>query len=303
MEKEVNKSSADLILFNANVLTMEQTNPRAELVAIGGSRIIGVGSNSDCGAFQGNQTMLIDCEGKTIIPGFYDAHMHVFALVSSLLSLDCGPPSVSSIVDIQRLIATRAKQTPQGSWIKGAEYNEFYLAEKRHPTRWDLDQAAPSHPVKLAHRTRHACVLNSIALSLAGINKETPDPSGGLIDRDYETGEPTGLLFGMNTYLSENVIPPLSAEEMDEGIRQTNEILLASGVTSLQDATAHNGLAQWEHFQGIKDAGKLKSRITMMFSFDALGQFQELGLCPGSGDENLRLGMVKIITDETRGML
>ena len=296
-------NSADLILFNAHILTMEYTNPRAGFVATAGERIIGVGDADNWSAFQGNRSRIIDCGGRTVIPGFNDAHIHVFALVSSLLSLDCGPSSVRSIADIQRLVGARANEIPCERWIKGSEYNEFYLAENRHPDRWDLDQAAPNHPIKLAHRTRRACVLNSLALSLANITKETPDPPGGIIERDYETGEPTGLIFGMNTYLSEHVIPPRSVEELEEGTRQANHILLAAGITSFQEATAHNGLSQWHHLQKIKEAGTLCSRVTMMSGFDAFTQFIERGMGPGFGDENLHLGMVKIIIDETRGMM
>ncbi|MDD5093030.1 MAG: amidohydrolase [Dehalococcoidia bacterium] len=296
-------NSADLILFNANVLTMEGLKPRVELVAIKGDRIIAVGSNSDCRAFTGDRTTLIDCHGKTVIPGFHDSHLHIFSLLSSLLSLDCSPSAVSSIADIQRLIALRAAETPKGSWVKASDYNEFYLKEKRHPNRRDLDQVATDHPVRLTHRTRHASVLNSLALSMAGISSQTPDPDGGLIDRDAETGEPTGVLFGMESYLSKKVIPPLSAEDVDEGLRRTNELLLASGLTSLADATSHNGVDQWEQFQTLKAEGKLVSRITMMFDSEALDRILERSLGAGAGDDHLRLGMVKIQVDEIRGPL
>ncbi|MDY6910926.1 MAG: amidohydrolase [Chloroflexota bacterium] len=296
----MNKSSADLILTNANVLTMQPSGFRAEMVAMAGGRIIGVGKNSERKTFQGEQTRTIDCKGKTIIPGFIDAHMHIFSLISSLLSLDCSPDFVSAIADIQRLIASKAAQIPVGSWIKGAEYNEFYLAEKRHPTRWDLDKSAPDHPVRLAHRTRHACVLNSRALALAGISIETPDPLGGMIERDMETGEPTGLLFGMNAFLNQSVIPPFTSDELDRGIRQANEMLLAAGITSFHDASVNNGLPEWDRLTRFKNSGRLRPRVKVMFGFDELEQI------PGIrhlDDENLRSGMVKIVIDETRGSL
>jgi len=296
----MSKTTANLILFNANVLTMELASPRARMVAIGDGRIIGVGSNEEREAFQGSATKLINCEGKTVIPGFHDAHMHIFSVISSLLSLDCSPSSASSIVDIQRLIAQKAMQVPAGEWIKGSEYNKFYLEEGRHPNRWDLDKAAPVNPVKLAHRTRYASVLNSQGLALAGITAQTPDPPGGLIDREIGTGEPTGLLFGMNAYLSKHVVPPPEEEELNEGIRSANEILLAAGITSLQDATVHNEPAQWEHLRRIKASGALQPRVTMMFSFDFTEQFEELR---DASDENLRLGPMKIVIDEISGSL
>ena len=294
------KSSADHILFNANVITMEKTNPRAEFVAIGGDRIIAIGQGDEYKRFQDNQTKLIDCEGKTVIPGFHDAHLHIFSMISSLLSVDCSPASVSSIVDIQRKIAEKASQSPTGTWIKGSEYNKFYLEEQRHPTRWDLDKAAPAHPVKLAHRTRYACVLNSRGLALAGITAETPDPPGGLVERELETGEPTGLLFGMNAYLSKNIVPPPPDEELHGAIKQANQLLLAAGITSIQDATVHNEPAQWENLKRIKNSGNLQSRVTMMFSFDSLKEFHELKIL---GDDNLRLGAMKIVIDEISGSL
>ncbi|MFO8101925.1 MAG: amidohydrolase [Dehalococcoidia bacterium] len=296
----MNKTEAALILFNANVITMDPALPRARMVAVGEGRIIGVGNNEDRDDFRGERTKVIDCRGRTVIPGFHDAHLHIFSMISSLISLDCSPAAVSSIVDIQRLIAEKAMQVPAGTWIKGSEYDKFYLEEGRHPTRWDLDKAAPAHPVKLAHRTRYACVLNSRGLALAGITAETPDPPGCLIEREAETGEPTGLLFGMNTYLGKRVIPPPPEEEFSEGLSRANHILLENGITSLQDATVHNELAQWEELKRIKNTGLFLPRVTVMFGFDSLEDFIKIR---ESSDENLSLGPMKLVVDEISGAL
>lgn len=295
----MNKHIADLILFNANVLTMDESHPRADFVAISNGRILGVGIQ-EYGALRGSDTELMDCQGKTVIPGFHDAHMHFFSLVSSLLSIDCSPAAVTSIVDIQRLIAHKAVQSPAGTWIKGSEYNKFYLEEQRHPTRWDLDKAAPANPVKLAHRTRYACVLNSRGLELAGITAETPDPPGGLIDRELETGEPTGLLFGMNAYLTKNIVPPPPEEDLNAGVKQANQLLLADGITSIADATVHNEPAQWEQLKRMKASGSLQPRVTMMFGFNSLDHFKEI---LSTNDDGLRLGAMKIVIDEISGSL
>jgi len=296
----MNTRNADLILLNANVLTMEQATPHAEFVAVRSGRIIGIGHDSDRDALRGSHTTSIDCKGKTVIPGFHDAHMHIFSVISSLLSIDCSPASVSSIVDIQQKFAEKALRIPAGTWIKGSEYNKFYLEEQRHPTRWDLDKAAPAHPVKLAHRTRYACVLNSQGLALAGITAETPDPPGGLVERELETGEPTGLLFGMNAFLSKNVVPPPPDEELYNGIKQANQLLIAAGITSLQDATVHNEPEQWEQLRQFKDSDLFQPRVTMMFGFNSLEQFQKIR---ESSDENLRSGPMKIVIDEISGSL
>lgn len=296
-------AKADLILINANVNTMDPDLPRADTVAVRGNRIIAVGTRSELESAFGPGTRRLDCEGKTLIPAFHDAHMHLFALVSNLLSLDCGPAAVSSIVEIQQLISRKALSTPPGRWIKAAGYNEFYLAEKRHPTRWDLDKAAPAHPVKLAHRTRHACVLNTRALAIAGITAGTPDPPGALIERDPETGEPTGLLFGMNAYLSESVVPPPADEELAEGIARAQRMLLASGITSLQDATSHNGPPQYMRFRRAGAEWGFRPRVRIMLGLEAFRKFRAGEWAPDADGGGPPLGAVKIMIDEVSGRL
>jgi len=294
--------AADLVLYNANILTMSPRRPTAELVAARDGEIVWVGTNDDFGLFKG-RSRLINCEGKTLIPGFNDAHIHIMAYASNLLSLDCSPDSAASIPEIQDKIGQAVQRTPRGMWIKGAGYNEFYLAEHRHPNRRDLDQVAPYHPVKLTHRSLHACVLNSFGLSLAGITVETPDPPGGLIDRELGTGEPSGLLFGMNSYLNEKVIPPLSEKELRQGIKLVNRSLLSSGITSVQDATVRNSFEQWETFRKFKESGEFAPRISMVLGLHALDDFKGRGINYGYGDNGLRLGAVKFTLDETRGSL
>ena len=292
--------AADLVLHNANVLTLNRRRPRAELVAVKHDKIVWVGRNADIELFTGKR---IDCGGKTLVPGFNDAHIHIMAYASNLLSIDCSPASVASIPDIQEKIRQQAERTPRGTWIKGAGYNEFYLAERRHPNRHDLDRVAPYHPVKLTHRSLHACVLNSLGLTLAGVSVETPDPQGGLIERELGTGEPSGLLFGMNSYINEQVIPPLSERELRQGIKLTNRSFLSSGITSVQDATIRNCFEQWETFRKFKKSGELVPRISMMLGLHALDDFKQRRLHYGYGDNGLRLGAVKFTLDETRGRL
>jgi len=295
--------AADLILKNANVITMDPTCPAAELVAIKDNRILLVAGNEELEQVKGAKTEIIDCQGKTVVPGFNDAHCHIFSFIRKLRSLDLSPSSVGSIADIKAAIRRRAENIPPGNWLTGTDYNEFYLAEKRHPNRWDIDEVAPQHPVVLAHRSLHACVLNSLALSLAGITGETPEPPGGLIARELDTGEPSGLLFEMLGYIREKVLPPLSEDELAEGIALANRHYLSMGITSLQEATATNDFARWQTLQRFKDSGKLESRVSMMFGIEALSQFQEAGLALGGGDSQLRLGGVKMILNEPTGQL
>ena len=293
---------ADLILHNANILTLDPQRPRAQLVAIKGEKIIWVGNNDARKDFEGRKTQKIDCHGKTLITGFNDAHCHILAFASNLLSVDCSPSSVTSIADIKARIQAPTQKLPNGSWIRATGYNEFYLAEKRHPNRWDLDEAAPNHPVKLLHRSRHACVLNSMALSLVGISTDSPEPPGGMIDRDLNSGEPNGILFEMNSYIDKKV-PPLSEEEFEKGVRLASEQFLSFGITSLQDATVHNGLREWHTFQRLKKRGFLLPRLSIMAGIDALEELQDSGFPPRYGNDAMRLGALKVILTEARGSL
>lgn len=291
---------ADLILYNANAITLDPKKPKANLIAIKKNRILEVGDHSLPEILTSSKTKLINCHGKTVVPGFNDAHCHPFALASSLLGVDCSPAQVTGINDIKVAIHQRAQKTPPGKWIKATGYNEFYLTEKRHPNRWDLDEATSNHPVKLNHRSGHACVLNSLALSLVGISRETADPPGGIIDRDLQSGEPTGLLFEMNRQVDQTT-PRLTADELERGMKFTNQTYLSQGITSVQDATASNDFSQWQSYLRLQDIGILKSRVYMMISTTALSSFMDRGLVSGSRDEHLRLGSVKIIVDETTG--
>jgi predicted amidohydrolase YtcJ len=294
---------ADLVLANANVITMNPSKPAATLVAIKGNKIWLVGDNDQLGEVRGAKTKLIDCGGRTVAPGFDDAHCHTFSFIRKLGSIDLSPPAVKSIADIKAVVAERARNTPAGNWITGSDYNEFYLAEKRHPNRCDLDEVAPEHPVVLTHRSLHACVLNSLGLAMAGITSQTPEPPGAVIERELDSGQPSGLLFEMVRYIRGQVLPPLSDKELADGMTLASQHYLSLGITSLQEASANNDYKRWQALQRFQDNGELKSRVSMMFGFDALAQFQEAGLEFGSGDEQLRLGGVKILVNETTGQL
>jgi predicted amidohydrolase YtcJ len=292
---------ADIVLKNARVITMDSRQPVAQLVAITGDKISFVGGNKDLDSITGAKTKVIDCQGRTVVPGFNDAHLHLFSLIRKLLSIDLSPSAVRSIADIKGAIRRKAEKTPPGTWLSGTDYNEFYLAEKRCPTRWDMDEAAPDHPVVLSHHSLHACVLNSLALSLAGINNETPEPPGARIERDLDTGEPNGVLIEMLSYIRGKVMPPFSYEELDEAFSLANRHFLSYGITSFQEATYRNDRERWEIVRKYKDAGKLPTRVSMMVGPETRYQFYENGMVTGAGDSQLRLGAVKIMLGESAG--
>lgn len=298
-----NPTILDLVFINANIITLDPLRPKAELVAIRGGKILSVGHNWELKKFRCSKSKIIDCRSKTILPGFIDAHFHLPSFAESLVTMNLGHRNnVSSISDIQTKIRQLSQKLPSGTWIRCGGYSEFYLGDKRHPTRWDLDLASSIHPIKLTHCTGHAHVLNSLALKLTGISKETPDPEGGLIDRDIMTGEPTGLLYGMSDFLSK-LIPPLDNHQLEHGIKLANRELLSLGITSIQDVSPHNDSERWDMFQWWKAQGYLEPRVSMMLGVKGFRDYRRKDFSAKVGENCLRIGGVKIILDETTGRL
>lgn len=293
----------DLIFVNANVITMDPAQPQAGLIAVRDGRIERVAKSEYLSQRPSRHTKIIDCQGRTILPGFIDAHCHVHAYAEKLMSVDLSPRAgVDSIDEIQQRIREYAGKVAPGTWIRGKGYSEFSLAEGRHPTRQDLDAAASAHPVKLTHRSGHAHVLNSLALKQTGIGANTGDPEGGLIDRDLETIEPTGILYGMGSYLAGR-IPPLEDVEMRKGISLASEKLLSFGITSVQDASAYNNHGRWLQFEQWKAHGLFKPRLSMMLGLESFDSPQNSFRSEVVDENHLRSGGVKIIVHEVTGRL
>jgi predicted amidohydrolase YtcJ len=297
-------ASADLLLVNARVITLEPGQP-ATVVSVLGETIAEVGSHNLVAAWRGPRTRTIDCQGMTLLPGLIDAHCHLLALAASLTAVDCSPQAVRSIEELKEAVRRRAEITPPGRWIRAFGYDDLALAPMKsgHPTRWDLDQAAPHHPVRLDHRSGHATVLNSRALALAGIHRDTPDPVEGVIQRDGASGEPNGLLLELADLLRKRLGPLRSQAELAEGVAGLDQLLLRCGITSVQDAGPENDLARWETFQSLKDSGRLACRVTMLAGVSHLTGFRAAGLQYGDGDNRLRLGAAKGMLTLTTGAL
>ncbi|MBW1887212.1 MAG: amidohydrolase family protein, partial [Deltaproteobacteria bacterium] len=293
----------DLLLVNANVLTMDPLCPRADAVAVKDGRILAVGEESRLKSLRNNRTEIIDLGGKTILPGFIDAHLHLRALAESHVTLNMSPASgVSSIAHIQERIHQQALKLQPGTWIRAGGYNEVYLAEQRDPNRWDLDVAAPHHPVKLTHRSGHAHVLNSLGLSYAGVSNETSDPDEGLMERDLETGEPNGVFHGLGDFLSK-LIPPLGDFQLDLGVKLANQGLISCGITTIQDVSSRNDMKRWRSFERWKTDGLLRCRIIMMLGLKGFEEFKKNKFSSRVEENHLRPGGVKIVLDETTGRL
>ena len=294
---------AALLLVNARVITLDPARPWADAVAIAGDTLLAVGNSADLKKFRNSRTTVIDCRGYTLIPGLNDAHCHLLATAAALTALDCGPPAILSLADLQGAIRRRAGETPSGQWLRGYGLEPAALAEGRYPTRWELDAVAPQHPVRLEHSSGHAAVLNSYALALAGIDAATPDPPEGILRRDETTGESDGVLLEMSSWLRDRLGNTRSPAELAAGVSRLSQNLLRYGITSAQDAGPHNGLASWQTFQSLTQAGHFQPRLTLMAGVANLEHFASAGLSWGSGDDRLRLGHAKIMLTLTTGAM
>ncbi len=285
---------------------MDDDNPSAEAIAVGGGRIIAVGPEGSVATWAGRRSEVVDCRGMTLLPGFHDAHCHLFATASALTGVDCRAPEVGSIVRLQQVIREEMGRREAGTWIKGFGYDEQDLMEKRHPVRWDLDAAAPDHPVRIDHRSGHAMVLNSRGLELAGILRDTVDPTDGVIEREEDSGEPTGVLFEMAGWLRERLSGSGrgdAAAIRTEGLSRLNRLLLECGITSVQDAGPGNDWARWGAFSELVESERLGCRVTMMSGASRLGEFAQRGMKWGYGNGRLRLGHAKVMLTMTTGAL
>lgn len=282
---------------------MDSGCPGARAVAVASDRIVAVGGDGELRQLATSNTKILDCQGLTLLPGFIDSHCHMLALVRTLQDLDCRPELARSIPELQELLRSRAQTLPAGRWVRGHGYNDLSLAEQRHPTRWDLDAAAPDHPVRLDHRSGHAAVLNSHGLQLAGIHQGTPDPVAGIIERAPGTSEPTGVLLEMSEFLRERLGNVRKWPDLEAGVRSASRQLLSYGVTSVQDAGADNGIEQWTTFQRLQASGSLGPRVTMFAGAERMGEFLRAEMRWGDGDHRLRLGHVKVMLTCTTGAL
>ncbi|CAN5863026.1 amidohydrolase [soil metagenome] len=284
----------DTILYNANVITVNGRQPRAQAVAIAHSRFYAVGTNDEIRPLASPRTVNIDLAGKTIVPGFIDAHSHpAVAGRLHLREVDCD---LRSIAEIQAAIRQRASTTPAGNWVLGFKYDDTKTSEGRPITNADLDAAAPDHPVRIAHRGGHTAYVNSFALKLTGVTEKTPDPPGGRFDRDHATGKLNGKVSENATDLFDKFIPnTYTRDDYREGIKLISRMMTRTGVTSVHDAYgSHNDLRA---YQDARDAGELSMRIYCLIGYSHIDRMIAAGVRTGFGDEWVRVGAMKLTCD------
>jgi predicted amidohydrolase YtcJ len=294
---------ADLFIKNGTVITMEDPVQARQLdIAVKEGLILAVASPGTLADLIGPGTLVLDARDQVILPGLIDSHNHMALFGSNIDSVEVSPKKVSSMTDLIAAIAERASQTPPGKWVTAWGYDDTRLFEGRHPTRKDLDRASPENPVRLMRTCMHNTVVNTLALKIAGVDKNTPDPLGGEIDRD-DSGLPTGRLKEIGAMnLVNRVIPHFSPHEVARHLELASKIYASQGLTQLCEAGAgwtgnpHEASA----FQLARKKGKLFQRVCLGLMEKTYRLHPEqagTGLFTGFGDRFLWLGAAKFIGD------
>lgn len=266
---------ADLLLINANVLTLDEEGHRAGSVAVKDGHIVGIWEEANppkevvtCSA----SIQIIDLKGATLIPGFIDTHNHLPMYAKTKDQVNCSSPLNRTISDIKQSLLQKIKQTPKGEWILGYGYDDTLLQEKRHPTREDLDAIAPDHPVCIKHISAHLAVANSKALQIAGIADNQTDPVIGYFGRD-ETGRINGVLYEFDAmdYVYSK-IPKKSVNEQITLLKEAVKDYLAQGITTNTDAGVglENGIDDLEFHLNAIEQKTNPLRMQLMVMHDLL---------------------------------
>jgi predicted amidohydrolase YtcJ len=316
--------SADLVIINGKIVTVDKEFSIAQAVAIKDGKVIAVGKDEDIKELAGKNTKVLDLKGKTVLPGINDTHIHAVAYWGTRppLAVEIGYPAVKSISDIVKAVADKVKTVKPGEWIQGWGWDEGYLQEclkdpARHLTKWDLDPVSPNNPVCLNDFSGHVILVNSKALEIAGVTKATPLPSGGEITKDPATGELVGLLKELPAEgLVMRMIPPLTRKQKREAVLTAVKELNSIGITSITEGALGPGGGEFQGgllgsecigvYNDLYNEGKLSLRVGIMLLFGEYGALSlkdlqkgisYLGIHSGFGSEWLRIAGVKMFAD------
>ncbi len=296
-----NRLSPELILINGNFRTMDIDIPRAQAVAIHRGQIMAVGNNDAIGDMADASTKKIDLEGRLVLPGMIDSHFHYYEWARMRKHLNLG--DVASFAECMRNIHIASEKKKPNEWIIGQGFNESDWPENRMPSRIDLDEVAPHHPVIIWRCDLHLAVANSNALDQAGVQRNTSDPPETLIERDAG-GKPTGILREHAINLVKETIPPLTDKEIMDAMQDAMSELHALGLTGLHDIRlmgGSEGAAALRSWQKLNEASELRLRTWVTIPGERIDETIALGLRTGFGDEWLRLGHLKYFADGGMG--
>ena len=271
---------ADSIFTNGKIATLDSRNTVVEAIAVKNGFIIARGTTDAIRGLAGGMTQEIDLGGKVMLPGIHDAHVHICDYSDNMLhTCDCSRGSASNLEQLRAILKKRAKEVGPGNWVRGAgcddEALEEIAREGRRITRWDIDEACPDNPVVIIMWDGHTCLINSNAMKLAEITRDTPNPLGGEILRD-ENGEPTGLLQEASALqLAFKAMPRATVEELKENLIAGQKLMNSMGYTSYTDCTCGpanserevgaSGELSLKAYEELLNEGKLTARVNIGF--------------------------------------
>ncbi|HEX2270587.1 MAG TPA: amidohydrolase [Pyrinomonadaceae bacterium] len=290
---------ADIVFKNGNVYTVDTKQPRAQAIAVSKDRIVFVGSNADAQKFVGAKTRVVDLKGSTVLPGFADAHQHLSGVGQREMTLNLE--GTTSLEDFLAKVKARVDQAKPGDWVTGRGWIETHWKPPVFPTRWDLDKVAPNNPVILGRADGHGSVANSAALRLAGVDKNTPNPFGGEISKDKQSGEPNGMLLDSAQGLVRRRVPPTSAADAERAVILGVKRNIELGWTQIQDAGG--SYAEVELFKKLYESGAIKLRIYKAVhgpSPSATRLINE-GATIGAYDNRFTFRTIKVVSDGALG--
>src|SRR6266852_1309560 len=253
---------ADLIFTNSNVYTANDQQPRAEAVAVKMDRIVFVGSNAEAKKYQGANTRVVDLHGATVLPGMTDAHHHLEGVGFREMTLNLE--GITNLQDFLAKVKARVAQAKPGEWVTGRGWIETFWTPPVFPTRWDLDKVSPNNPVILGRSDGHGTVVNSAALKIAGITKDTPSPFGGEISKDKQSGEPNGMLLDSAQGLVRRHVPPTSRADAERAVVLGVQRDIGLGWTQVQNPGG--SYQDIEIYRKLYSDGKIKLRIYKVLS-------------------------------------
>ena len=293
------QSAADIVFKNGNIYTANDKAPRAQAIAVKGDRIVFVGSNEAAQKFVGSKTRVIDLKGNTVLPGFTDSHQHLSGVGQREMTLNLE--GTTSLADLLAKVKARVDQTKPGEWVTGRGWIETHWEPPVFPTRWDLDKVSPNNPVILGRADGHGAVANSAALKLAGVDKGTPNPFGGEISKDKQSGEPNGMLLDAAQGLVRRKVPPTSAADAERAVVLGVKRDIELGWTQIQDAGG--SYAEVDIFKKLYAAGTIKLRIykAVYGPGPAATRLLNEGATIGAFENRLNVRTIKVVSDGALG--
>ena len=297
--------AAATVFTNGRILTSDPARPSAAAVAVCDGRIVTVGEEAAMQPQVEAGAMIIDLGGRTMVPGFIDAHNHMACTAETFFAVDASPRSVSSIADLVAEINRAAQRIAPGAWIRGFGMDWTRFAEGRRPTRWDLDEAGDQHPVVILHVSGHYALVNSRALADSGLDEAAPDPAGGSLERDA-SGRLTGLLLDSATNLvlqssvdicghGPNIHTAIETDELATMVGEASRRYQAAGLTTICEPQVTS--REMQAYQLARARGDLPIRTVMLPLSHQLDEYLAIGLVGPMGDDHLRIGAMKFYTD------